>query len=59
MLADYFLSKISIKIDRLKVYELLMFHDVVYELFYKNIQYEVSYERNNKLIQKLKNIELK
>jgi len=29
MLADYFLSKINKKIDRLKVYELLMFHDVV------------------------------
>ena len=29
MLADYFLSKINKKVDRLKVYELLMFHDVV------------------------------
>lgn len=29
ILADYFLSTISAKIDRLKVYELLMYHDVV------------------------------
>ncbi|MBI2151609.1 HD domain-containing protein [Candidatus Woesearchaeota archaeon] len=29
ILADFFLSKFSLKIDRLKVYELLMYHDVV------------------------------
>ena len=29
MLADYILSKFSMKIDRLKVYELLMYHDIV------------------------------
>lgn len=29
MLADYFLDKITQKIDRLKVYEIIMYHDVV------------------------------
>ncbi|MDD3263959.1 MAG: HD domain-containing protein [Candidatus Nanoarchaeia archaeon] len=29
ILADFFLSKYSINVDRLKVYELLMYHDVV------------------------------
>ena len=29
LLADYFLLKIDLKIDKLKVYELIMYHDVV------------------------------
>src|SRR3989338_4306660 len=29
ILADYFLSKTDIKLNRLKVYELLMYHDLV------------------------------
>lgn len=29
MLADYFLNKVKEKLDRLKVYELLMYHDLV------------------------------
>jgi putative hydrolases of HD superfamily len=29
VLADFFLNKMNLKIDRLKVYELLMYHDVV------------------------------
>lgn len=29
MLADYFIEKMNLKIDRIKVYELLMYHDLV------------------------------
>lgn len=29
MLADFFLNQMELKIDRLKVYELLMYHDVI------------------------------
>ncbi len=47
MLADYFMSRMKHKLDRLKVYELLMYHDIV-EIEAGDIALDPNTETNNK-----------
>jgi len=47
ILADYFLTRSNMKLDRLKVYELLMYHDVV-EIECGDICISKEKERENK-----------
>lgn len=60
ILADYFLNITDIKLNRLKVYELLMYHDVV-EIesgdtpMHKSKERENQSEREQKALNKLKN----
>ncbi len=60
ILADYFLNITDIKLNRLKVYELLMYHDVV-EIecgdtpMHKTKERENQKEREQKALNKLKN----
>lgn len=56
MLADYFIDKIYVKIDRLKVFELLMYHDVV-EIEAGDIPIHHVEKRKNKKINELKALE--
>ena len=52
ILADYFMSKTDIKLDRLKVYELLMYHDVV-EIEAGDVCITKEQERKNKKAKEL------
>ncbi len=53
MLADYLLTRTKLKLDRLKVYELLMYHDIV-EIETGDVPIHHEEKRNNKKHEEMK-----